>query len=445
MTTTQSIPEDFDSARLELEVDLATHGGMQRFDTVGDFVGWLNEEREFWNWLERPPANGHHGNVGNMVPQFQQFTNDCRNVIESAHQQWSQIRPRLKKAELASSNGELPPNQREEATQQAKQILNEILRNLTNLRNQLKSYFDSYVIGARKRLTRHEPVAQFVAELAAENPEEAVYALDQFLLSEQKNGERRRVEHAGRMMASLYSKELNRKVRSDQRAFETAIISWSKELAHFKQRYEEQEAEFTATSEKHDAAATAWNQRAGEMAEQFNQWREEKSDDLANLRATYETHMQLKGPLLYWRGKRREHAKGKFWMGLCAGVFGLLGAGGLVISAFLILPETHRADSIPWRNVGFFALISTFVLWLVRLFVKLLLSHIHLYADAREREVMISTFMALMRRQESREGIKQTDIALVLAPIFKPSTTGVISDDGGPATLGDFIGKLGGK
>lgn len=353
MANTQPIPDDFDSAPFDLEINLETRGGLQRFETIGDFIGWLNEEQEFWAWLYRPPASGHHGNVGNMVSQFQQFTNECTSVIESARQQWTQIRPRLKKAEKASADAELPKEQRDAAAKQVHQLLAELANPLTNLRSQITSCFQREIINARTHLTRHEPIAQFVAELADGNPEEAVYALDQFLLEEQKKGERRRVEHAGRMIAALYSKDLNRKIRPDRRAFETAIVSWAKELAGFKQRYEEQEAEFKAISEKHDAAATAWNQRAGEMAEQFNQWREEKSDDLANLRATYETHMQLKGPLLYWRGKRREHAKGKFWMGLCAGVFGLLGAGGLVVSAFLILPETHRADSIPWRTSVF--------------------------------------------------------------------------------------------
>jgi hypothetical protein len=58
---------------------------------------------------------------------------------------------------------------------------------------------------------------------------------------------------------------------------------------------------------------------------------------------------------------------------------------------------------------------------------------------------MISTFMALIRRPESAQNLKREDIAIVLAPIFKPSTTGVIKDDGGPTSLGDFIGKLSGK
>jgi hypothetical protein len=108
------------------------------------------------------------------------------------------------------------------------------------------------------------------------------------------------------MMASLWAKNLNRKVRSDRKAFETAIVSWSKELADFKARYEEQEREFQSISERHEEDEAAWQERAVEMAEEFAEWRKQSDDDLASLKDTYETHMQLKGPLLYWRGKRRE-------------------------------------------------------------------------------------------------------------------------------------------
>ena len=109
------------------------------------------------------------------------------------------------------------------------------------------------------------------------------------------------------------------------------------------------------------------------------------------------------------------------------------------------MPEFHPSNEIPWRQLGLFLLLSTFVLWGVRLCVKLLLSNIHLEADAREREVMIQTFMAMMRHKESREGVTKEDIAVVLAPIFSPSTSGVIKDDGGPASLTDFITRMSGK
>ena len=114
----------------------------------------------------------------------------------------------------------------------------------------------------------------------------------------------------------------------------------------------------------------------------------------------------------------------------------------LGVAAWFLLPQTAVSGTIPWRNLGLFVFGSTFCLWFVRLLVKLLLSNIHLRADADERVVMIQTFMALVSHKESREGLSKEDIALVLAPIFKPSTTGVIKDDGGPVTLSDFFAKL---
>ena len=59
---------------------------------------------------------------------------------------------------------------------------------------------------------------------------------------------------------------------------------------------------------------------------------------------------------------------------------------------------------------------------MLRLVIKLLLSNIHLAINARERVVMINTFMALIRRPESAEGL--------------------IKNDGGPTSLGEFLTRL---
>lgn len=154
--------------------------------------------------------------------------------------------------------------------------------------------------------------------------------------------------------------------------------------------------------------------------------------------------MQLHGPKKYWEQKRKEHdqmtKKFRLWT-LIAAVISLPLLFGV---AWVLLPANHPAGTIPWREIGFFLLVSTFLLWALRLLVKLLLSHIHLYADAREREVMISTFMALVSRPESQTSLTKEAIALVLAPLFRPSTTGVIKDEGGPVTLTDFISRIAG-
>lgn len=438
-------PEDFSSAPLDLEIDFGDKGGIQRFKTVGDIQAWLNEEQEFWNWLHQPPANQHYNHISNLVSQFQQYHQHCHSQLNQVHQQWSQIQSQIFQLRQQLSTEGISEDQKASFNAHIEQHEGQLKHHLDQLKSHISSFLRNEILRSRNHLSRFEPSSNFLRDLAEEHPVEAFYALDQFIQEAKRSDSQRSAEHAGRMMASLFVKNLNRKIRPDNRAFEKAIVSWGKELADFKSRYEAQEAKFAEISERHENAATAWNERADQIAANFDEMRQNRESDLKNLTTTYETHMQLKGPLLYWRNKRKEHGKGKFCMGVAAAVSGIIGAGVLVWATHLILPASQSADQIPWRSIGLFVLISTFVLWLVRLFVKLMLSHIHLYADAREREVMISTFMALVRRQESREGIAKMDLALVLAPIFKPSTTGVIQDDGGPTTLTDFIGRLSGK
>jgi len=438
-------PEDFNQSRIELEFDLGSKGGIKRFKTVGEVQKWLGEEKEFWHWMNEAPASNHHGAVSDLVTGYQRFNQNSRKQIQRAEQIWQQLYPNVSQQSAILADQSNSDDTRRHARERIEQQCAELESALQELTGQLRSTITTEILKSQNYLSRFDPSAHFIKEIAEKDPSEALFALDQILLEAKESTDRRRVELSGRMFATLYARNLNKKVRHDQQAFQKAIITWSEELADFKSRYEAQEVEFNAISERHSAAEIAWTERSDEMAEDFAAMRKQKEDDLANLKETYEAHMQLKGPLVYWRGKRREHAKGKIRMGWAAGIGGFIGALIIAGAAYLFLPVSGAPDSIPWRSIGFFVLISTFVLWLVRLFVKLMLSHIHLYADAREREVMISTFMALVRRQENGEGIGKADLALVLAPIFKPSTTGVIKDDGGPTTLTDFISRLAGK
>lgn len=439
------LPDEFPHSRINLEMDFGDRGGLQRFISVSDFNSWLSREEEFWNWLKEPPASNHRQHLGEVLNQFWQPLNDCRGHLVNAEQRWQQVRTKLRRLEATKADPDKTQDERDSASRGIDGQTSELLKVQDGLCESLASTLGSAIRASKHYLPSEAPAAQFIKELAATHPDEAIYAFDQILLEDRGSSQQRQVEHAGRMMAALFRKDLNRKVRPDQQAFKKAVETWSRELAEFKARYEAQEAKFQEISDRHQAADDAWASRSEQMAEAFSGMRTEKEADLNALKSTFETHMQLKGPLIYWRGKRREHTIGKKRMAWASGISGVLGAAAIAGAAYLFLPKETASETIPWRNIGLFLFISTFVLWLVRLFVKLMLSHIHLAADAREREVMISTFMALMRRQEGREGVEKMDLALVLAPIFKPSTTGVIKDDGGPTTLTDFISRLAGK
>lgn len=431
-------PDSLETAKLDLEIDFEGRGGLQRFKTVSDLRVWIAEEREFWKWLDKEPARSRRQQIGPAWEHFWRFDSNVQNELNRQSQKWNQLASertqlRSRLAEPSTSDAE-----KQAAIVRSDAIENEFSAILDQLRNTLHSHIHSDVYQRRLHLLQGEPEAQFISEIAASDPESATYALGYLLgRDQQQNG-----EFKGRMLAALFAENLNRKVRPDQAAFKKAITTWSRELDDFKGRFEAQESEFGEISEKHLASEEAWRKRHDALAEDFGAMRQTAEAELKTLKDTYDSFMQLEAPREYWSKKREEHAKGKKVMGWCSAIATILGAAVLSVAAWFLLPENHPASTIPWRQIGFFFLASTFVLWLVRLLVRLMLSHIHLHADAREREVMISTFLALIHRQESREGLKKEDIALVLAPIFRPSTTGVIKDDGGPQSFGDLLAAL---
>jgi hypothetical protein len=85
---------------------------------------------------------------------------------------------------------------------------------------------------------------------------------------------------------------------------------------------------------------------------------------------------------------------------------------------------------------------GVFSVWLVRIVVRLFLSHVHLLADANERVTMANTYLAL---QHSKEGLVEQDRQLILQVLFRPSTSGVVKDDGVPLSWIEAITKTGGR
>jgi hypothetical protein len=433
------LPE-FEDAILNLEVDLKDRGGLHRFKKVGDLVAWLMEEIEFWKWIKEAPAWDHAQSLQTIHNRFFEFESSTNNELNQRRQTWNSHKNKID--ELLS-----PENTDDFETVTSvrlAQYYTEADNLLDQLRDQLRRNFETHIINQGSHIPRTEPTAQFISEVASNDPVEAVFALDQLLKTNQGKNIRA-AEINGRVLAMLFSRNLNRKLRPDNAAFKKATESWSNELKNYKADYEQLKSDFEEISESNKKTDTAWVERTVKMEQRFKEQIEKNDQDLANLKDTYESHMVLQGPFEYWSSKCEEHGDlvKKFRNWLVGG--SIVGAAAVGITAYCILPGHYPSDSIPWRHLGLFLLATTFVLWILRLLVKLLLSNVHLYADAKERIVMIQTFMALVRHKETLEGLKKEDIALVLAPIFKPSTTGVIKDDGGPITLGDFISRLGGK
>lgn len=435
MAKEKQIP-NFNDQKIDLEIDFKDRGGVQRFSKVSDLGEWFKKQREFWQWIGQAPQNQFF-----RRDEFLHIISDFNNLLQRFSDEWNNIQNQIvrhKEQQSASGESNNVKTELNQLSQQANQVLH-------GFGKKLRDSLESHVFHSKNYIFSHEPEAQFISELAKQNPVTAIHALDYFL-KEKKKSDHQGVEKAkGYLLAGLFRAGVKSSEMSVQAAFQESIQTWSRELEEYRSRYEDLKSAYEGLKNNNRQTTKRWEAKTEDMGKQFDEQLHANAQDLENLKETYEAFMVLKGPMRYWGMKRKDHDKEIKKLRRMLVTWSCVGAGVLFAAAYFLLPEFHPAENIPWRQIGFFILTSTFVLWFIRLLVKLLLSNIHLSADAREREVMIQTFMALMRHKESRDGVTKKDIALVLAPIFKPSTTGVIKDEGGPITLSDFIARLGGK
>jgi hypothetical protein len=433
----QSAPALLNDQVIDLQLDYKERGGVQRFKTVGDFQKWLMLEQDFWSWLRQNPANAPFGRT-NLNGSFFQYHEQCNSHLNRAQNEWKTPSEQLHRLESLPKQ-EVADNH----TEEIKGYQGQSDKILESLKNNLSTTMQRDVISSRNHICSHEPEANFVFELAETDAVAAVFALEYFI-KESGNAEEV-LRPKGHFLAGLFQRGFDSAPTNHQVAFQKMAETWSRELVDYQGRYEALKSDYESLKNNNRQAGKRWVEKTADMAAQFTKQLDENEQELSNLKETYEAHMVLEAPVRYWTTKRRQHAilikRLRGWL-VKSSIVGTIAIG---IAAYFLLPEFYPSSQIPWRNLGLFLLLSTFILWGVRLCVKLLLSNIHLEADAREREVMIQTFMAMMRHKESREGVKKQDIALVLAPIFKPSTSGVIKDDASPLTLTDFITRMSGK
>lgn len=182
--------------------------------------------------------------------------------------------------------------------------------------------------------------------------------------------------------------------------------------------------------------------------------------DLEALTETYDNHMKLAAPVSYWEKKRKKHRNWSFVFFVLIGI-GMVYFGHLLVTelelvskavdaAKAVQPAKNAASSAAssiielattWK-IGSFVLLATLGFWVIRIFVRLFLSHIHLENDAAERVTMAQTFLAL-KRDSSLSGTEH--IGTILAALFRPTGDGIVKDEGLPPTAMEWLTKLGGN
>ena len=135
----------------------------------------------------------------------------------------------------------------------------------------------------------------------------------------------------------------------------------------------------------------------------------------------------------HWSGKADKHWWAALWYGVAAPVAAVAGAAGIILFSRVVAAEIDKlADhefGSTWPHLLPLIVALLFVIWLVRVLVRMFLSNIHQQADAARRTALLKTWIAMEVGER-----KPTDAErLVLVnSICQNSGDGIFPDDAAP-------------
>lgn len=154
-------------------------------------------------------------------------------------------------------------------------------------------------------------------------------------------------------------------------------------------------------------------------------------EQLTDLKTKYNEELALQKPMEYWGKKETEHREGvKLW-GWIFAIAAVVAGGAFFWFVSDQLPNDASLQHIPLNKIAQVAVLVTVGLWLLRMLARNYIMHLHLANDARERCVMVSTYLSM----SSAGGINDEGRNLVMASIFRKASTGIVKEDAAPPTF----------
>lgn len=181
-----------------------------------------------------------------------------------------------------------------------------------------------------------------------------------------------------------------------------------------------------------------------DFIEKSNEYREKiqnnYADDIAALRKAFEADIKVKSAVKYWSDRSVDYLrKARYVI-----IYLLISLIFIFITLYLIVFKIYDEVIINFlladQHFKFIAVgaFFTLVVWLIRVFLKLWFSNMHLHNDAAERVIMIQTYIALLADNSLPD---KDDRSFVINALFKPVSDGMIKDDGMPNPIIELITK----
>jgi hypothetical protein len=387
-----------------LEIDLGENGDRLSFKTFEGLRRWNNNERSHWVWMReagRPMTDWAVSSQDEFYNQIEQFASQWQRVVQNPQE-------------------------------------------VNNVFGSIRNIFDQYIFKKRRLIFSTNPAASFIQALREKRGDRVAAGAYAGILSAQINtgGQTQSDFFEGIVEAFLFKREVDWTAKANQQAFNRLKGKYDEEIARQDARFQQLEEKNRLLNEAFDAALKEKTEslvrlHEGQTAD-YAKLTEKHVQNLAAIEKAYDQKLALQKPVKYWQTKERYHSIRSIVYGIVALVSGILAAGGLGFLAYDYLGKLSDTENPKHWQIGLLVVGAFFAVWLVRVFVRLFFSNVHLATDAAERRMMILTYLAM-----SREGAQfgAEDKKLIIQHIFRAASDGLVKDDAAPPTLFELLSR----
>lgn len=379
-----------------VEIDLKDNGGVIAPYTAEEFRAWAQAEIDFWSWVTQTGAGNHRQPIDEAITQLGSARD---NIREFANR----------------------PDQTE--------YLNRAVAHIKTALVDWKLPHSSSALAKEVETLRAETPTGAIAFLLPQLVNTSGYAFQSNLTSDWHKYVLGLFRRYGEPTGSL-------QLESQREAFEAfSVASHDLVAAHrrdFDKLHNDLSAAIKVSTDDTSTRTEDFTSFMKKSAEEYGKLVKGHQDTMAEIERKFGEKMALRAPVRYWTSREVHHRRlaSKFtcWS------FGSIGALAVAIGlatwwAVAQSPDSTKPDQ--WR-LALAVLLGVLGIWAVRLVVRMFHSHTHLANDAAERVTMAQTYLSLL---EGEKMPPDEDRKLILAALFRPSSDGMVKDEGVPHVL----------
>lgn len=234
-------------------------------------------------------------------------------------------------------------------------------------------------------------------------------------------------------------RKIDEMLPEQQESFENTQVAFINTADEYIKKYNELFAQKEKEFQDMDAKIT---EELNNQKENHETFLKEKNQTMQDLEKLYAENLRLKKPAEYWQKMSQEYEnKAKTYMGwsIAIGVISVAMLSLLIIFVPEATQTSHWFDLV--KNTAILTIITTILVYVLRIFVKMAMSSYHLARDAKEREQLTYFYLSLI----NEKAVTDSERELVITSLFSRSDTGLLKGDSSPEmptlNLGDIISK----